>query len=205
VDTPSTDGSVTIWLEQLKAGDSAAAAPLWEGYFARLVSVARGKLRAAPKGAADEEDVTLSAFNSFCQGVECGRFPRLDDRDDLWQVLFVITARKAVSLARRECREKRGGWRVVQASAMGSGENSAEDILGGVAGSEPSPAFAAQVAEECQRLLSILDQGKLRQLAIWKMEGFTNAEIAGKFGKSVPAVERKLARIRNMWERQASE
>jgi DNA-directed RNA polymerase specialized sigma24 family protein len=202
---PSTGGSVTIWLAQLKAGDSAAAGPLWEGYFARLVAVARGKLRAAPRGAADEEDVALSAFNSFCQGVECGRFPRLDDRDDLWQVLFVITARKAVSLARRECREKRGGGRVVQASAMGSGENSAEDVLGGLAGSEPSPEFAAQVAEECQRLLSLLDEGNLRQLAIWKMEGFTNAEIAAKLGKSIPTVERKLARLRNLWERDTSE
>jgi DNA-directed RNA polymerase specialized sigma24 family protein len=205
VANPTTGGSVTIWLEQLKSGDSAAAGPLWEGYFARLVAVARGKLRAAPRGAADEEDVALSAFNSFCEGVDRGRFPRLDDRDDLWQVLFVITARKAVTLARRECREKRGGGRVVQASAMVSGENTAEDVLAGIAGAEPSPAFAAQVAEECQRLLSILDDGKLRQLAIWKMEGFTNAEIAAKLGKSVPTVERKLARIRKMWESDISE
>ncbi len=202
MDNPPPDGSVTIWLEQLKAGDPAAARPLWEAYFARLMAVARRRLRAAPRAAADEEDVALSAFDSFCRGAEAGRFPRLDDRDDLWHVLFIIADRKASGLARREGREKRGGGRVVQASAAGGADGSAVDVMGGVAGTEPSPEFAAQVAEECQRLLSILDDGKLRELAIWKMEGFTNAEIAGKLGRSVPTVERKLARIRNMWQQE---
>lgn len=201
MDSPPPDGSVTIWLEQLKAGDSAAARPLWEAYFARLMAVARRRLRTAPRAAADEEDVALSAFDSFCRGAEAGRFPRLDDRDDLWHVLFVITARKAAGLARREGREKRGGGRVVQVSAV-DGDGSAPNLMSGVAGPEPSPAFAAQVAEVCQRLLSILTDGNLRELAIWKMEGFTNAEIAGKLGRSVPTVERKLARIRTMWQRE---
>jgi DNA-directed RNA polymerase specialized sigma24 family protein len=202
MDSSPPDGSVTIWLEQLKAGDPAAARPLWEAYFARLMSVARRRLRAAPRAAADEEDVALSAFDSFCRGAEAGRFPRLDDRDDLWHVLFVITARKAAGLARREGREKRGGGRVVQVSAVGGSDGSAADVMGGMAGSEPSPAFAAQVAEECQRLLSILSDRNLRELAIWKMEGFTNEEIAGKLGRSIPTVERKLARIRTMWQRE---
>jgi DNA-directed RNA polymerase specialized sigma24 family protein len=197
------DGSVTVWLEQLKAGDPAAAGPLWEAYFARLMRVARGRLRAAPRAAADEEDVALSAFDSFCRGAEAGRFPRLDDRDDLWHVLFVITDRKAAGQARREGRDKRGGGRVIQVSAIGSGESSGADVLGGIVGSEPCPEFAAQVAEECERLLSILTDAKLRQIAIWKMEGFTNAEIAEKLALSVPTIERKLARIRNMWNEEA--
>ena len=93
-------GDKAFWVEQ--TGDAAAAGPLWEAYFARLVAVARGRLRAAPRAAADEEDVALSAFDSFCRGVEGGRFPRLGDRDDLWQVLFVITDRRALIL--------RSGW-----------------------------------------------------------------------------------------------
>lgn len=94
---------------------------------------------------------------------------------------------------------------VIHASAAGGDANSAMDVFGGVAGSEPSPEFAAQVAEECQRLLSSLNDGQLRQIAIWKMEGFTNAEIAVKISRSVPAVERKLARIRTLWEREKPE
>ena len=67
--------SVTQWIDRLKAGDPDAAQELWERYFRRLVGLARKKLRAAPRRAADEEDVALSAFDSFCRGAEQGRFP----------------------------------------------------------------------------------------------------------------------------------
>ncbi len=78
---------VTHWIAQLREGDQVAAQQLWEGYFRRLVGLARGKLQGLPRRAADEEDVALSAFASFCRGVECGRFPQRADRDDLWRLL----------------------------------------------------------------------------------------------------------------------
>src|SRR3954447_6495601 len=87
-------GSVTCWLDGLRLGDDAAAQWLWEGYFARLVGMARKKLRGRRPRAADEEDVALSAFDSFCRGAEAGRFPRLNDRDDLWQVLVLLYRRR---------------------------------------------------------------------------------------------------------------
>jgi hypothetical protein len=103
--------SVTVWIHQLRAGNPAAAQKLWEGYFHRLVGLARAKLRTLPRRGADEEDVALSAFDSFFQGAAQGRFPRLDDRNDLWQVLFLITERKAIDLIRHEGRAKRD-WRL---------------------------------------------------------------------------------------------
>jgi hypothetical protein len=63
----SFEGSVTRWLHQLQAGDAAAAQPLWEAYFGRLVSLARAKLRGARK-----EDAALSAFDSFCRSAGRG-------------------------------------------------------------------------------------------------------------------------------------
>ena len=56
--------------------------------------------------------MALSAFDSFCQGVEQGQFSRLQDRDDLWHILAVITVRKAVDLVQHERRQKRGGGRL---------------------------------------------------------------------------------------------
>src|SRR5689334_463529 len=109
----SSADSVTHWLTLLKAGDRDAASPLWERYFRRMVGLARVKLRALPRGSADEEDVALSAFDSFCRGAEHGRFPRLGSRDDLWRLLLVITARKAYHLIRDETTGKAGGGRVV--------------------------------------------------------------------------------------------
>src|SRR5262245_65121803 len=106
-------GSVTLYLAHLRSGDSAAARQLWEGYFQRLVDLARQRLRGVPRRAADEEDVALSAFDSFCRRAGEGRFPRLDDRDDLWQALVMLTVRKAADQANRERRQKRGGGGVV--------------------------------------------------------------------------------------------
>src|SRR5690349_5237792 len=106
------DASVTQWIDRLKAGDPDAAQKLWERYFRRLVGLARKKLRASPRRAADEEDVALSAFDSFCRGAGQDRFPRLHDRLDLWQLLVLLTARKAVDLAQHERRQKRGGGRI---------------------------------------------------------------------------------------------
>jgi DNA-directed RNA polymerase specialized sigma24 family protein len=191
-------GSVTAWIDQLKAGSGAAAAPLWEAYFRRLVGLARQRLGAAPRGVADEEDVALSAFASFCRAVTQGRFPRLDDRDDLWQVLMMLTARKAINLIERECSQKRGGGRGVAAAARGDTPgNSEPDAL---AGPEPTPEFAAEVAEECRRRLDALGDDELRGVVVDKMEGYTNEEIAARRGWSLGKVERKLRLIRKTWE-----
>ncbi len=197
----SSAGSVTIWLTQLRAGQADAAQHLWEGYFRRLVGLARHKLHGRPRAAADEEDVALSAFDSFCRGVDHGRFPRLADRDDLWQLLVVLTARKACRLIQHERRQKRGGGAVVHTSALADGDDRLAEIIG----SEPSPAFAGQVAEEYRLLLDRLSDDTLRSIAVWKMEGYSNEEIAMKLGCVVRSVERKLQVIRNVFRQGSSD
>ncbi len=43
---PSDDqGSITRWITGVKGGDLAAAQPLWGAYFARMVDLARTRLR----------------------------------------------------------------------------------------------------------------------------------------------------------------
>jgi DNA-directed RNA polymerase specialized sigma24 family protein len=191
--------SVTFLIGQLKAGDGQAVQQLWERYYGRLVGLARMKLRGAQRRIADEEDVALSAFDSFCRGAENNRFPRLGDRDDLWQLLMVVTIRKAIDLRQHEARKKRGG------GAAPVGGNSQSDALDQVEGREPSPEFAAQVADECQRLLTRLDDPELRQIAVWKMEGYTNEEIASRMSCVERTVERKLKLIRVLAWSQADE
>ena len=195
----STEESVSHWLGQLKAGDHAAAQPLWERYFHRLVGLARQKLRAAPRRVADEEDVALSAFASFCRGAEAGRFPQLADRDDLWRLLVTLTVRKAHRLVRDEQAQKRGGGAVV--GETGQADDSTPS-LEQVIGREPTPAFAAEVAEECQRLLACLGDDELRSIAVWKMEGATNPEIAARLGCALATVERRLLVIRRIWQKE---
>jgi DNA-directed RNA polymerase specialized sigma24 family protein len=183
------DGSVSHWLDRLQAGEHAAAQPLWEAYFGRLVALARAKLQGAPRRAADEEDVALSAFASFCRGAAAGRFPQLADRDDLWRLLVTLTGHKALDRLRHERRQKRGG----AAAAV---------CLEEVIGPEPTPDFAAQVAEECRRLLGLLADAELEAVALWKMEGYTTAEISARLGYVPRTVERKLRLIRQIWEKE---
>jgi DNA-directed RNA polymerase specialized sigma24 family protein len=193
----SSTQSVTEWLGQLKAGDAVAAQQLWERYFERLVRVARAQLRGTRRRAADEEDVALSALDSFCRGAAEGRFPDLNDRHGLWPLLVTITVRKAIKLAKHERRKKRGGGKVRGDSALAApGEATGwEAVLGG----EPSPALACALADDCRVLLERLEEGSLRVVALWKMEGYTNAEIATKLGCIERTVERKLRTIRRLW------
>jgi DNA-directed RNA polymerase specialized sigma24 family protein len=185
------EGSVTRWLGPLQDGDPAAAQQLWERYFGRLVGLARVKLHGAPRRAADEEDVALSAFDSFFRGAEQGRFPRLADRECLWRLLVTITARKAAHQVRDERRQKRGGG----AAPVADGEA----VLAEVISREPSPEFAASVAEECQRLLDRLGDPALRAVALLRMEGYRVEEVAGKFDWAPSTVKRKLDLIRKVW------
>jgi DNA-directed RNA polymerase specialized sigma24 family protein len=202
--TGDDGGSVTCWLGNLKEGDLAAAQPLWERYFSRLVTVARGKLRRVRRTSAgeDEEDAALSAFNSFCGGIARGRFPQLADRDDLWKLLVVITARKAMAQAQREGRKKRGGGRVVDEAVLFgavAGDDSSLAGLERIAGDGPTPEFAAMMAEECDRLLDSLDDDSLRQVALSRMEGYTNDEIADQLGCARRTIARRLDLIRKTW------
>ena len=196
----SGPGSVTDWIDRLKVGDPAAAQQLWQSYFQRLVGLARKKLQGTPRRVADEEDVALSAFDSFCRGAEQGRFPQLTDRDDLWRLLVTITARKAYQLTLHEGRQKRGGGAVLDEAALAGppGPGSAAPGLEQILGREPTPEFAAQLAEDCQRLLARLDEPDLRTVAVWKMEGYSNEEIATRLGCVPRTIERKLALIRTL-------
>jgi DNA-directed RNA polymerase specialized sigma24 family protein len=196
-----SDGSVTRWIHQAKVGDEVAAQRLWERYYCRLIRLALKKLRGSRRRAADEEDVVLSAFDSFCRGARQGRFPHLCDRNNLWPLLVIITARKAFDLRQHENRQKRGGGKVGGESALAGPPAQSLSAAGfeQVVGKSPTPEFAAQVAEEGQRLLEELGNDALRSVAIWKMEGYTNAEIADLLGCVEGTVERKLRMIRSLW------
>jgi DNA-directed RNA polymerase specialized sigma24 family protein len=197
------DDDVTQWLTQLAEGDELAAQRIWERYHERLLHLARKKLRRSRRRAADEEDAVLSAFHGFCRGAASGRFPQLADRDDLWKVLMTLTARKAASHLRRELAAKRGGGKVRGNSVFKKDDSTTG--TGGidqVLGEAPTPEFAVLVTEECEHRLDELGDESLRRIALLKLEGCGNQEIAEELGCGLRTVERKLKRIRARWERE---
>ena len=163
-----------------------------------LVRLARQKLGASSRRVADEEDIVVTAFNSFFQGVQAGRFPKLEDRDDLWHVLVMLTARKAVNQLKHQMRQKRGEGRQ-QGESMFLSPDGEMMGIDQIVGSEPSAEFAGQVTEECAALLDRLDDDVLRRIALAKLEGYSNREIATELGVQRRTVERKLRIIRELW------
>jgi RNA polymerase sigma factor (sigma-70 family) len=200
VNAMSDSGSISLWLAQLKEGDGDAAQRVWERYYHRLVGLARKKLGDMPRRANDEEDVVQSALNSFFVRARNGNFPQLKDRDDLWSLLVVITARKALNQRMHQRRAKRGGG-LVRGESILDGPEPSDAGIAQIVGDEPTPEFAAQVTEQLNQLMDDLDDPTHRVIALWKLEGRTNPEIARHLDCSLSAVERKLRLIRQRLSR----
>ena len=97
--------------------------------------------------------MALSAFDSFCRSAEQGRFPDLADRDSLWRLLVVMTARKATHLRRDEGRQKRGGG--AQFATDTPHDPDEESVLGPVRsmlGGRTSPAVSPRLQRGLPRL-----------------------------------------------------
>lgn len=194
------DESITHWIAGLKQGDAKAADQLWERYFSKLIGLARHRLSNTPRRVADEEDITVSVFRCLCSGAEDGKFQLLTDRDDLWRLLVKITARKTIDQQRRLSPKKRGDGKVRGESVFANADfEQGEGGLDQFASTEPTPEFLNQIWEEHGRLVDKLNDDVLRKVVQWRMEGFTNEEIATKLKLTPRSIERKLNRIREIW------
>jgi RNA polymerase sigma factor (sigma-70 family) len=189
--------SISRWIDGLKQGDSQSAEQIWQQYFEKLVRLARQRLGSLPRRVADEEDLALSALNSVILGAKVQKFPKLNDRTDLWKLLVVVATRKATGWQRKHFAAKRPDRKMVH----GHGGERTDDSswLAQALGREPSPEFAAQFAEQVQNLLRVLPNDEFRQVALMRMEGYTNREIAQKLDWYEVKVERRLRIIRKQW------
>jgi RNA polymerase sigma factor (sigma-70 family) len=197
----NTNDEMVELYDQLRAGDSAAATAVWNGYYDQLVRVARRKLNGVARRAFDEEDVALSAIHSFLRGTQAGRFYRWRSSRELWRLLLTITTRKAFAQRQREMRDKRGGGKVRGDSVLQpyDGDRSRRVRLEKVHRADPSPEEQRILAEEAEQLLDCLGDESLERVARLRLAGYTNDEIANTLGCVRRTVERKLERIRKRW------
>lgn len=195
-------GSVSLWIEQLKAGDDAAAYHLWERYRPALLRQARTRWGTAPRRMMDEEDVALSVFTALVRKAAAGRLPRLDNRADLWSLLVTITHHKVANVLRDQSCQKRGGGRVSTERDL-RGDASAENFcLDHLPGELPPPEFLIAMEEEQQRLVASLRNPTLQDVARWRIAGDSIDEIAERLGVVTRTVERKLELIHSKWMRE---
>jgi RNA polymerase sigma factor (sigma-70 family) len=198
-----SDASVTRLIQLLRSDDTAvrdlAARLIWQRYFADLLDLARKNLDRRVRRRADEEDVLQSMFRSFCARQGRGEF-ELAGRDELWKLLVTITLRKARNMARDHRRDRRDINRE-QAAGKAAGDDSTCPgwALEQMDAAGPTPAEAAVLNEALERRLEVLGDSELRQVALWRLEGYTNREIADRLDCTERSIERKLERIRSKW------
>jgi RNA polymerase sigma factor (sigma-70 family) len=197
----SKNTNVSHWIDLVKAGDSAAANRIWQHYFDRLVRSVRARLYGQNRAVSDEEDIVLSVFDSFYNAAENGRFPDLSDRGDLWRLLLRMSARKVVDKRRHDQRQRRGGNVKVHSLNQTGDDDSVIEAIG----DEPSPEMVLMMQESVEEVFSHLGVGQLRELAVAKLEGYSNAELSERFGCSERTIERRLHLIREKCQQELFE
>jgi DNA-directed RNA polymerase specialized sigma24 family protein len=195
---------ITAQLARLSQGDTEAAEEaariVWEKYFPQLVREARRRLDGVPPRFVDDEDVAQSAIKSFFRGLEGHRFPRLDDGDCLWRLLATILARKALRARHNYFSPQNGGGRVRGDSIWAEPGNSSPGVgFDRLSTEDPTPDLFVVLADTLHFLLDALPGDRYRQILLLRMEGYTTAQTAKKFGVSMSNIEGKLRTIRATW------
>ncbi len=188
--------SATALISKLRNGDEEAARLLWDRFFAQLITLTRSRLQTSSRAMSDEEDIVLSAMKSFCIGMRNGRFPELSNRESLWRLLLTITLRK---IADKQNYDRRGKRDVEKQQLNNSPDADQNAEVNSFVSREPNPEIAAECAEQISRLLESLENEDLKKVAIMKMEGYTNIEVANDIKCSLTSIERKLRTIRSIW------
>lgn len=172
----------------MRLGDDVAAEYLWKFVKAKLTSLARRKL--GTTGPYDEEDVALEAFAALCDGLQKGNLDDIENRQSLWRMLAVIAVNRARKFARDEKRLRRGG-------AMS--RNVDQSVLQNASSDEASPDVSLLAKDEYRRLLGLLGKDELKRIALLKVDGHTNEEIAEIAGCTRRSIQRRLKLIRDIW------
>lgn len=194
-----SNSSITQWIVDLRNKDIDATRKIWNRFVDRLTLIANKRLRNSKCRITDGEAVAADAFSDFfMRGPD--EFGKLVDRNDLWQILVVITERRAIDAIRRESNQRRGGGKVFgEDNGFEAVDGQCKDWLNSFPASDNPPDIELMLIEAFEERLSRLDSELLRQIAIDKMHGLSNLEIAETHHISLRSVERKLALIRQTW------
>jgi len=196
----SSIGSLTLCVQRLRSSDCRerddAASIIWNRFSSRLQALVRRHLHNRIRRREDEQDVLMSMYASFCAGQLEGKTPPAS-REELWKLLVRITMCKVVNTANRHLAARRDVRRERDDARDDDPESSLFPrwMLDHVDKAQPSPEEQVIVLDELNRLLQGLPE-ELRQIVVWKLDGYTNAEISRLMGRTVRCVELKMQLIR---------
>jgi len=187
----SIRGSITRLLSGVKKADAEAACDLLARCYARVADVSHRKLAGTPHRGFGTDDVANSAFCAFLVRAAAGDFPRLENREDVWQVLTLLVKDAIVTRLRNEGRQKRGGG--IPPVAITTVQHAICNL--------DNPALRALVDEARAELLRALPSDDHRRIVELLEEGYTRKEIAEKLGMGLRTLDRRLTVIRSILPR----
>lgn len=188
------DTPVSSWLSSLGSDEKDAVQEIWDEFYEKLVRYAKTRVKTFPNAVLDPEDIVVSVFESVWAASQKGRFDSVQNRDELWWLLIAMTQRKAVTHIRRETAQKR----TAPDGKLPISINSIKNFQAFVA-TEQSPEYFAILEEEYQRILDKLSDDVLKQIAVYKIQGYTHDEIGDLLDISPATVTRKVRLIRKVW------
>lgn len=185
-------GSVSLLLSDLRQGDAQAALLLWSRYLPRLTGLAEQTLAGRRIGMVDAGDAVQSAWISFWKKLDGDQLSSQLTREDFWNVLGLMVVRKVRRQIRRDSAAKRGGGQVLRESELQVDGDSGglNDWAAGLS--------AADFDLHSEELLGLLDE-ECRRIAVLRLLGHLNREIAEELKCTERKVQRKLELIRMKW------
>lgn len=193
--------SITRMIRAVKSGDADALAPLWERYSQHLRRIARRVIFQSRLRAADEDDIVATTFQRLWRAAQRGQLDAVQGRESLSRLLSKMTTQGAIDLLRGEQRQCRGGGTVRGDSVFGGDDSTGATGFASVPDDALPPDLVVMAEEETKALMRYLEDDQLASIAVARMEGFSNREIADLLECSSSTVERSVRLIRKKWRR----
>jgi RNA polymerase sigma-70 factor (ECF subfamily) len=184
----------------LRAGDRRAVREFCERYGPLLHAFADKHLPTPLRRRLGPEDVVQSVCRTFFRRAQAGEF-HFPESENLWALLCAITLTKVQEQTRFHRRKKRDIGREVSPT-YDSSSNVAETLE--PVYTQPTPAQAAEFADQFRQVLDCLDDEE-RRLVDLKLQDCTNLEAADRLGCSERTVRRILKRVQSHLERRLAE
>jgi DNA-directed RNA polymerase specialized sigma24 family protein len=189
-------GSVSGWIELIRLGNTVAIEPLLERYFQRLVSFSDRKLRSGIRTSDDGEDIALQVIESVFRKIGRGSYPKLSDRNDLWLVLMVAAQRRVIDKQRKVLRWERHFAPVRTLTDLMEVLN---DDLGEYLSKDDGQRRACEMIDLWDHMLSKLKDPSHREIAMLKLDGYSNRDIAIELKMTPKRVDRAVESILERW------
>lgn len=187
-------GSITLWLRQLQTGDPEAAKELWSRLYPQLVNVAAKHFRKNTDPATGPEDVAQIVYHNVCSGLMDGKFAGIENRGELWNLLFVAT----INRVRRHYRDLSAQKRPRFSS------HNLDELPDSILEDLRTPDSEIIMADLLENLLDRLDiedpSGELRNIATLRLDELSAESIARSLRKRKTIVLQKIRLIRLLWQ-----